>query len=102
MLTEAGVNFARLVDEGIDSRIFARHFSMMGLASNPQLTWLAFNSKYDFAYLLNLFAPLPEATQDFLDQIAKFCPLRFDVKHMGQGSLKHQLAEEGIDTCGQH
>ena len=60
ILQKAGIDFTKLSDEGIYTSQFAKHFGMMGLAANRDLMWLAFNSKYDFAYLLNLFVPLPE------------------------------------------
>jgi hypothetical protein len=66
ILQKAGINFNKLTIDGILTTTFAKHFGMIGLAANTQVTWLAFNSKYDFAYLLSLFAPLPETVDQFL------------------------------------
>lgn len=97
LLKEAGIDFARLGSEGIHPLQFLRHFSMSGLCSNGRLTWLAFNSKFDFAYLLSLFCrPLPSTKPKFLHTLTEFCPRYYDVKHLGQGSLGSQLAQEGI------
>lgn len=66
MLKDAGIDFEKLATHGIYAVQFAKHASMLGLASNSQLTWLAFNSKYDFAYLLSLFVAMPDTPQEFL------------------------------------
>ena len=102
LLTEAGINFDQLATDGIDPKCFARHFSMSGLGSNKKLTWLAFNSKFDFAYLLNIFMPLPNTQSEFLLKIKDLCPRVFDVKHLGLGNLERQLSQEGIRMLGQH
>lgn len=51
---------------GIIPTVFGKHFSMLSFAANTNLTWLAFNSKYDFGYLLSLFVPLPDTAQEFI------------------------------------
>lgn len=65
-MKEAGIDFNNLHNDGIFYVTFAKHFSMIGLASNPFLTWLGFNSMYDFAYLLSLFTILPDTVEEFL------------------------------------
>jgi hypothetical protein len=47
------------MEDGINISTFAEHFKQTGFAANTNLTWIAFNSKYDFAYLLSLFNQLP-------------------------------------------
>ncbi len=59
MLVNAGINFEQLKTQGIPYESFTARFKEMGFAVNSRLTWLAFNSKYDFAYLLAMFGPLP-------------------------------------------
>lgn len=55
MLENAGINFEQLKTQGIPYLLFATRFRELGFAGNHDLTWLAFNSKYDFAYLLAIF-----------------------------------------------
>lgn len=88
LLEKAGINFEKLLSDGIASEVFSQVFRNIGLIENPQITWLAFNSKYDFAYLLNLFRPVSDSIGDFLKSISDLFPRRFDVKHLGTGSLK--------------
>lgn len=100
LLTKAGINFEKLATDGIHIEDFAHEFFKIGLVESPEITWLAFNSKYDFAYLLNLFRPLPQTKIEFLQSVRDLFPRRFDVKHLGTGSLKTQLEQEGITLSG--
>lgn len=88
VLEKAGIDFDRLSAEGIHTSTFAKHFAMMGLSANLQVTWIAFNAKYDFAYLLSLFISLPETVEEFIAKVNEMCPQRYDVKLLGSGSLQ--------------
>ena len=66
LLSKAGINFDELAINGIPPEQFSHEFNKIGLVENSDITWLAFNSKYDFAYLLNLFRPLPDSKIEFL------------------------------------
>lgn len=102
LLNKAGIDFDELALNGIPIEEFSNEFRKIGLVESPDITWLAFNSKYDFAYLLSLFGNLPLTKIEFLQSIRDLFPRRFDVKHLGTGSLKTQLEQEGIDLSGQH
>ena len=66
LLTKAGINFSELAESGIPFEQFSYEFQKIGLVENPDITWLAFNSKYDFAYLLSLIRSLPDTKIEFL------------------------------------
>ena len=102
LLMNAGIDFEKLATSGISIEEFSQEFLKIGLVESLDITWLAFNSKFDFAYLLSLFRALPLTKIEFLQSIRDLFPRRFDVKHLGTGSLKKQLEEEGIDFSGQH
>ncbi len=66
LLNKAGIDFNELASKGITFEEFSQEFHKIGLTESPEITWLAFNSKYDFAYLLSLFRPLPMTKIEFL------------------------------------
>jgi CCR4-NOT transcription complex subunit 7/8 len=39
---------------GIPHDLFAEHFMSSGLLFNQQIKWIAFNSAFDFAYMVKL------------------------------------------------
>ena len=52
LLTNAGLDLSRHAREGIPHALFAQ--SLKGLLQNAEVTWVAFNARYDFGYLLDL------------------------------------------------
>ena len=64
MLEDAGIDLVRHAKDGINIDSFHKLFKSSNLIRNKDkrvVTWVAFNARYDFGYLLNLFdrAPLP-------------------------------------------
>jgi CCR4-NOT transcription complex subunit 7/8 len=62
--------------------------------------WVAFNSAFDFGYLLKIVTsqPLPHSESDFLKSLEQYFPVFYDVKHlrMDEGDLNSQLRNESI------
>lgn len=54
MLQKAGLDFAKHETEGIEHRVLAQALQSINLIRNPKLTWVAFNSSFDFAYMAKL------------------------------------------------
>lgn len=62
VLENAGIELKRHVSDGISTETFHKQFKFSNLVKNSQkVTWVAFNARYDYGYLLHLFdmAPLP-------------------------------------------
>lgn len=54
MLKEAGLDFDRHAKQGIQHLEFATELRKTNLLKNKNLTWIAFNSCFDFAYLIKI------------------------------------------------
>ena len=54
LLTNAGINFEKLKNKGIEHKKFAIYFMTSGLVLNPDINWICFQGSYDFGYLLRL------------------------------------------------
>ena len=83
MLEQAGIDLDRHSKEGITHKNFGRLFAKSSLVSNPRVTWLAFNARYDYGYLLFLHgiqAPLPFNEDDFIRKCGQAFHTYFDVK----------------------
>lgn len=94
MIEAAGINLNRHAKDGIAHRDFGRVFTRSGLVSNPRVSWLAFNARYDYGYLLHLhglLAPLPYNEDEFMRKCNLAFNTFYDVKLLrdDRGSL-HQ------------
>lgn len=71
-----------------------------GLLMNHNLTWVAFNARFDFGYLINLIRQesLPYKEDKFLELCSIFFPHFYDVKQLreDQGSLATHLRQENL------
>lgn len=54
MLKEAGLNFAKHAKVGINHDVFSKFLKASHLIRNKNLTWVAFNSSFDFAYMVKM------------------------------------------------
>jgi CCR4-NOT transcription complex subunit 7/8 len=54
LLKRAGVQFDKLISDGIDLLDFAEYFEASGFVFNPNVKWVVFHGCSDFAYLLRL------------------------------------------------
>ena len=55
VLEEAGIDFNRNRDEGIVHQDFCRLFYKSNLVKNDKVSWIAFNARYDYGYLLSMY-----------------------------------------------
>lgn len=58
-------------------------FKTSGLIRNSKLTWVAFNSSFDFAYMIKLLDDnnqLPNCKYEFLKKCGYYFPNFYDVK----------------------
>lgn len=69
LLEEAGLDFSDHVIHGIPHELFAEYAYSSGLLLNPNLKWVAFNSAFDFGYLLKMITSqlLPNTETEFLN-----------------------------------
>ena len=54
LLTNAGIDFEKNVNFGIDPFDFGAAIMMSGVVLSNAVTWISFHSGYDFAYLLKI------------------------------------------------
>lgn len=108
MLKKAGLNFEKHSRIGISHELFAQYLKSSGLVQNPDLTWIAFNSSFDFAYMVKLLegsdecAQLPTSKYEFLKKCNQYFPNFYDVKQLeiSTGSLAEQAIKSDIKWEG--
>lgn len=71
MLKNAGLDFEKHAKNGIDQYTFARFLKSFKIVENKKLTWVAFNSSFDFGYMIKILsedsiAQLPDCKYKFL------------------------------------
>lgn len=97
MLTQAGIQFKRHEEEGIDMTDFAELLTSSGLVLREEISWITFASGYDFGYLMRVLTcqKLPEEESDFFDLMSYFFPKVYDVKYLMKSckNLKGGLQE---------
>ena len=76
-----------------------------GLVKNSNLTWVAFNSFFDFAYMVKLLegnSELPICKYEFLKKCSYYFPNFYDVKQLeiSTGSLAEQANKSDIKWEG--
>ena len=78
------MNFKDHEKNGIPHSTFAEYAYGSGLLLNSSLKWVAFNSAFDFGYMLKMFtsADLPLTEQEFLTLVQEYFPNFYDVKHL--------------------
>jgi CCR4-NOT transcription complex subunit 7/8 len=94
MLEKAGLDFDRHRTDGIDVNTFAELMISSGLVLNPDYSWIAFHSGYDFGYILKVLtnSTLPDTESEFLHQITTWFGNIYDVKYLIKNcpSLNHR------------
>ena len=105
LLTNAGINFEKLKNKGIEHKKFAIYFMTSGLVLNPDINWICFQGSYDFGYLLRLLInePLPEKENEFIKLLNLYFPNFYDIRMLAkdkcclQGSLNKLAKRLKID-----
>lgn len=108
MLTNCGIDFDQLEENGIDHEIFAEYLLSSGLVLNEELKWVCFHGIYDFAYLLKTITnlPLPESEKQFFDDLEMYFPTFYDIRYLIRynenlkGSLNRLAQEINVKRYG--
>lgn len=97
LLQNAGIQFKRHEDEGIDILDFAELLMTSGIVLMDNIKWLSFHSGYDFGYLLKMLTDqnLPADESDFFELLRLYFPTNYDVKYLMKSckNLKGGLQE---------
>ncbi|CAL9071129.1 unnamed protein product, partial [Musa textilis] len=107
-LMKTGMDFKRNKEEGVDAKLFAELFTPSGTVLDDSVYWVAFQSAFDFGYLLKILTskPLPETREGFLELLHKFIPLLYDIKrviHLNDnfhGGLNSVATSLGVERVG--
>jgi CCR4-NOT transcription complex subunit 7/8 len=72
----AGIDFTRILDNGIEQQEFGELLISSGLVLLDDVTWITFTGGYDLGYLLKTMTsvPLPPADSEFFDLLTTFFP----------------------------
>jgi len=97
LLTNAGIQFKRHEEEGIDPMDFAELLMTSGIVLMDNIKWLSFHSGYDFGYLLKMLTDqnLPADESEFFELLRIYFPTNYDVKYLMKSckNLKGGLQE---------
>lgn len=97
LLQNAGIQFKRHEDEGIDPLDFAELLMTSGIVLMDNIKWLSFHSGYDFGYLLKMLTDqnLPADESEFFELLRLYFPTNYDVKYLMKSckNLKGGLQE---------
>ena len=82
MLSNCGIDFIKLKNNGIPYNLFAEYFISSGLVLNEDITYITFNGFTDFAYLLKLCLNLnlPENEDEFINTLNLYFPNYYDIR----------------------
>lgn len=108
LLSDAGLDFAKHRDRGIDQNAFAELMTTSGLVLMDEVRWIVFHGAYDFGYLVKVLtdSPLPKAESDFFELLFAFFPNIYDLKYLALacetlgGSLQKVGNDLGIRRIG--
>lgn len=97
LLQNAGIQFKRHEDEGIEPLDFAELLMTSGIVLMDNIKWLSFHSGYDFGYLLKMLTDqnLPADESEFFELLRLYFPTNYDVKYLMKSckNLKGGLQE---------
>jgi len=99
-LQNAGIDFNKFKEEGVDINKFGQLFMLSGVVLNDSVRWVTFDSKYDFGYLIKALTGrnLPETRDEFFQLMNAFFPVVYDVRFMINGL---QNLNGGLRTIAQ-
>ncbi|CAH2037439.1 unnamed protein product [Thlaspi arvense] len=84
LLSQSGIDFARNIRFGIESRRFAELLMSSSVVLDYKIQWVTFHCGYDFGYLLKILTGknLPEKQSEFFLLVKTFFPVVYDIKHL--------------------
>ena len=94
-LQKNGLDFDQHQQQGIDVTLFGELLMSSGVVLNDEVRWIAFQGKYDFAYLVKVLTcdHLPQRQEQFFDLLQTYFPHLYDLRW-----LVHLIQREGITT----
>jgi CCR4-NOT transcription complex subunit 7/8 len=97
LLTNSGINFDKLKENGIPIDKFAEYLFTSGLILNENIFWITFHGSYDLAYLLKYVSGqnLPERENEFLSLLELYFHNFYDIRFLinNHDSLKGSLSK---------
>lgn len=87
LLIKSGIEFDKLITNGISQDTFGESLITSGLILNEDIKWVSFHGSYDFAYLLKVIRnlPLPDTENDFFNEMKLYFPCFYDIRHLTRG-----------------
>lgn len=111
ILKQAGIDFAKHEEMGIEVARFGELLVPSGLVLVDNIKWVSFHGSSDFGYLMKVLtcSPLPAEEDTFFDLLHTYFPHTFDLKHValdfdkmgGLSRLAEDLQVERIGTMHQ-
>ena len=111
---ECGVNFDACNQHGIETESFGEYLMTSGLVLNPSVTWVSYNSLFDYGYLLRILtnAPLPLAGptpegkdiplySEFLSTLEFYLKRCFDLKVLVGGGARGEAHKYQLKVLAQ-
>lgn len=106
MLASAGLDFAGCAQQGIAHSDFSQALQWLGILHNPFYTFVAFDGKYDFAYLVSLFSsdqygkkPLPDTVEEFMKYVTYYFPCILDLKVIAASLFRFNGGLRALDNA---
>jgi CCR4-NOT transcription complex subunit 7/8 len=93
LLQSSGMDFDRIHKNGIEPSKFAYLLTSSGLVLNDRVSWVAFHSAYDFAYLARVLTDnyLPDTEREFFELLNMWFGRVYDLKYILKSSyLNHR------------
>lgn len=84
MLKQAGLDFEKHKEYGIDPMKFGSRLISSGLVLDKNVKWISFHSGYDFSYIMRIMLNnmLPDTEQEFHKYIDIYFPSLLDIKYI--------------------
>ena len=84
LLQNAGMDFTRHDENGIDILQFGELLMTSGLVLTEDIKWISFHSYYDFGYLIKIVTclKLPLEEPEFFELLRTYFPCIYDVKYL--------------------
>ncbi|KAG6409164.1 hypothetical protein SASPL_132198 [Salvia splendens] len=99
LLRRQGIDFAQNRLAGVDSRSFALHFKLSGLAFLRRAVWVTFHGAYDLGFMVKILTGrrLPDSLAEFVGLVnAHLGPRVYDAKPMARACGLHG----GLEAIG--
>lgn len=92
LLRQSGIDFNKILEDGIDIYDFVPLFYASGLVMNDKINWITFQCGYDIAYLVKLVSaqPMPKSEADFAKVVKLYFPNYYDLRYI-IGTISDQV-----------